>query len=237
MTCDAQSDGAQTAVRKLYDLAGADPDLRFSPYCWRTKLALAHKGLTAETIPWRFTDKAEIAFSGQKLVPVLIDGDKVVSDSQRIAEYLETSYPGQPSLFGGPQAQALTNFFRRWSDGVLQPALVNILVPDIFKLIHPKDQAYFRESREARLGITFEALAAQRNRHLATLQAVLAPVRVTLKGQKFLAGESPLYADHIVFGALQWGCKTSSTPLLESDDPILHWMRSVLDTYGTSIQR
>jgi hypothetical protein len=38
----------------LYDLAGDDPSLRFSPYCWRTRLALAHKGLQVETIPWRF---------------------------------------------------------------------------------------------------------------------------------------------------------------------------------------
>jgi glutathione S-transferase len=41
----------------LYDLAGADPDLRFSPFCWRTRFALAHKGLPVETIPWRFTEK------------------------------------------------------------------------------------------------------------------------------------------------------------------------------------
>ncbi len=29
----------------MYDLAGADPNRRFSPFCWRTKMALAHKGL------------------------------------------------------------------------------------------------------------------------------------------------------------------------------------------------
>ena len=60
----------------LYDLAGAEPDRRFSPYCWRIRMALAHKGLAVETIPWRFTDKAEIVASGQKFVPVLVDGDR-----------------------------------------------------------------------------------------------------------------------------------------------------------------
>ena len=29
---------------QLYDLAGAEPERRFSPYCWRIKLALMHKG-------------------------------------------------------------------------------------------------------------------------------------------------------------------------------------------------
>ena len=35
----------------LWDLAGADEARRFSPYCWRTKMALWHKGLAFETIP------------------------------------------------------------------------------------------------------------------------------------------------------------------------------------------
>jgi hypothetical protein len=30
---------------QLYDLAGAESERRFSPYCWRIKLALMHKGL------------------------------------------------------------------------------------------------------------------------------------------------------------------------------------------------
>ena len=32
----------------LYDLAGAETDRRFSPFCWRTRMALAHKGLAFE---------------------------------------------------------------------------------------------------------------------------------------------------------------------------------------------
>jgi glutathione S-transferase len=224
-----------SATRKLYDLAGADPELRFSPYCWRTKMALAHKGLAAETIPWRFTEKAEIAFSASKTVPVLVDGKKVVADSQAIAEYLEVAYPDAPLLFGGPQGQALTQFIRRWTDGVLHGALVNILVPDIFQLLHPKDQPYFRESREARLGIRLEALAAARSAHLSALQATLAPVEFTLRAQDFLGGHTPLYADHIVFGALQWGRKTSSTLLLEEGGVVALWMDRLLVYYGDKV--
>ena len=96
--------------RVLYDLAGADPALRFSPFCWRIRMALAHKDLEFETIPWRFTEKDRIAFSGQGLVPVLVDGDRTLHDSWAIAEYLEAAYPHRPSLFGGPEAQAVTRF-------------------------------------------------------------------------------------------------------------------------------
>ena len=99
----------------MYDLAGADPTVRFSPYCWRTKLALAHKGLDVETIPWCFTDKDVIGFSGQGLVPVLQDGDRTVTDSWAIAEYLDVTYPEQPALLPGEQGRALASFARHWA--------------------------------------------------------------------------------------------------------------------------
>src|SRR5258708_1341271 len=92
---------------KLFDLAGAEPDRRFSPYCWRTKLALAHKGLTVETIPWLFSETHAIEMSGQGRVPVLLDGDKGVSASWTSAEYLEDTYQHRAFLFGSAKARAL----------------------------------------------------------------------------------------------------------------------------------
>ena len=86
---------------KLYELAADNADIRFSPHCWKTRLALAHKGLDVERIPWRFTDKDAIAFSGQGKVPVLLDGETSVHDSWTIACYLEDTYPDLPTLFGG----------------------------------------------------------------------------------------------------------------------------------------
>ena len=52
---------------KLYDLAGEDAALRFSPFCWRTKMALKHKGLPFETEAWHITEKEAIADSGQSV--------------------------------------------------------------------------------------------------------------------------------------------------------------------------
>ncbi len=220
-------------TRQLYDLAGADPAIRFSPYCWRTKLALAHKNLAFQTIPWRFTDKQEIAFTGQTEVPVLVDGEEVVHESQAIAEYLEARYPNEAALFGGGGvSRALTSFIRNWTDNTLHPAIGKIIALDLFKLLAPKDKDYYRESREARFGMTLEALAAQRETHLPAFRAALVPLRHTLREKPFIAGAAPAYADHLVFGALQWARLASATPLLEPDDAITLWMRSVLETYG-----
>src|SRR5690242_13489327 len=92
----------------LYDLAGVEADRRFSPFCWRTRMALAHKGLDVETVPWRFTEKDRLPQPNAGRVPVIVDGGEVVHDSSAIAEYLENRYADRPSLFPGGAGPALT---------------------------------------------------------------------------------------------------------------------------------
>jgi glutathione S-transferase len=128
---------------KLYDLAAAEEDLRFSPNCWRNKMALKHKSFTAETVPWRFVEKEAIAFSGQKLVPVLVDGNKTVSDSWEIARYLKSAYSDRPSLFGGPEGEGLALFVKFWCEQTLNRIVLRIILPELFACLHEKDKAYF----------------------------------------------------------------------------------------------
>ena len=216
----------------LYDLAGADPALRFSPYCWRTKMVLAHKGLAVETVPWRFTEKDRIAFSGQGRVPVIVDGDRVVFDSWTIAEYLEDTYPDRPSLFGGPVGRAHARFINGWADAGLHPGIARMVVRDIFDVLAPQDQAYFRASREAALGATLEAVVEGREQRLEAWRALLTPVRLVLGKQSFLGGLGPSYADHILFGTLQWPRCVSAFALLAPDDPVAAWFSRVGALYG-----
>ena len=218
-------------TRKLYDLAGADPNRRFSPYCWRTKLALAHKGLEVETVPWRFTDKDAIAFSKQGRVPVLVDGERVVSDSWAIAEYLEDTYPDRPSLFNGEGGRAVSRFVNSWADAVLHLALMRLLALDIHAHAHEKDQAYFRESREQRLGMSLEAFCADRDKYLPVFQKTLDPLRLTLKGQSYLGGDRPAYADYIVLGSFQWARCISDYKLLEPNDAVSQWRSRMLSLF------
>jgi glutathione S-transferase len=219
-------------ARQLYDLAGAEPDRRFSPYCWRAKLALAHKELEFDTIPWRFTEKDTIAFSGQGRVPVLVDGGRVVSDSWAIANYLEDTYPERPSLFGGAGGRALGRFVNSWADAVMLPALIRLVLLDIHAHVHEKDRAYFRASREKRFGVKLEEFCADRERHLPAFRQSLEPVRLTLRSQPYLAGEAPAYADYIVFGGFQWARCISPFKLLEPDDPVAQWRARMLDLFG-----
>jgi glutathione S-transferase len=215
----------------LYDLAGAEADRRFSPFCWRTKMALAHKGLEVETIPWRFTEKDALPQPNQGRVPVIIDGSRVVHDSTAIAEYLEEHYPERPSLFGDRAGKALTRFVQSWTETVLQPGLVGFVVLDIWRHSAAKDQQYFRNSREERFGTTLEDVVNNREARLGAFRDSLAPLRRTIERQKFIAGDAPAYADYVVFGAFQWARAISDFELIAADDPVAAWRGRLLDAF------
>lgn len=215
----------------LHDLAGADPDLRFSPYCWRIRFALAHKGLPVETIPWRFTEREALAFSGQGRVPVIQDNGKTVFDSWSIAEYLEDAYP-TPTLFGGAGGKAHAAFINAWADSIMTGGIARLIVRDLLDIIDPKDRDYFRSSRESRFGQSLEEVQAGREERVAAFRESLLPIRLVLRRQDWLGGATPSYADHIVAGTLMWPSCASRFPVLADDDPVAGWFGRVLDLYG-----
>ena len=221
-----------SADLRLFDLTGADDDLRFGPNCWRTRLALAHKGLPVETIARRFTEKDAIAKSGQGKVPVFVVGDNWLYESWDIAEYLEDTYPDRPSLFGCPRGRAAARFVNQWASDVLHPAVARVVVPDIPAALHEKDKVYFRTTREAAFGRTFEAIAAEHDQARAALNRTLAPLRSKIANQPFVAGAAAPYADHAVFGAFQWARIISPVELTTADDPGSGWVERKLDAYG-----
>jgi len=216
---------------KLFELVGTDESRPFSPYCWRTRMALAHKGLEADTIPWRFTEKAAIASYGSEKVPVLLDADRCVVDSWVIANYLEDAYPERPSLFGGEGGRALARMTNWWGDIAVVGGMFPLIVADIPSILAPNDAAYFRRSREARLAKPLEEASAGRDNHVAAFRKSLDVMRLTLKTQPFLGGAKPNYADYIVFGGFQWARAMSPFKLLEADDPIYAWREKLLDAF------
>lgn len=220
-------------ARKLFELCGTETERVFSPFCWRTRMALAHKDIKAETIPWRFSEKDAIAPHRSDKVPVFIDGDTSVADSWAIANYLEDTYPDRPSLFGGEGGRAMGRMLNWWGDTVVLGGIFPMIAADIHALLLPADQAYFRKTREARLGKTLEQAAANRDEAVEAFRQSLTPMRLTLKTQPWLGGASPNYADYIAFGPFQWARATSPFKLLKEDDPIYAWREKLLDAFGS----
>jgi glutathione S-transferase len=217
-----------SADRLLYELSGRD-DRRFSPFCWRIRMALAHKGLDARYEPVRFIEKDKLAFANTLQVPVLVDFGEVVVDSWAIAKYLDDNYyQERPLMMGGG-----TRFLNQWVDTQLHPAISRVLIGDIYDNIDPIDQDYFRESREKRFGKPIEVVHAEREQHDHELKRLLALPRELLRTQPYLSGKSPSYADYIVFGALQWARSISPYNFLDDADPLAQWRVRMRKLYGS----
>ncbi len=219
-------------VLRLFELVGTDQARPFSPFCWRTRMALAHKGLPAESIPWCFTEKVAIAPYNSEKVPVLIDGETSVANSWAIANYLEDAYPDRPSLFGGAGGRALGRMMNWWGDIAVVGGMFPLIVADIPAHLKPVDAAYFRQTREARFGKPLEQVVAGREKSVEGFRRALDPMRLTLKTQDYLGGDAPSYADYIVFGPFQWARVVSPFQLLAADDPVYAWRERLLDAFG-----
>ena len=199
----------------IYDLCGANQSHRFSPYCWRVKMAIMHKEFQIEEIPTPFTKIPEIAGGISATVPVIEDGENTISDSWEIANYLEQTYPDRPTLFGGDQGMALTRFVESWVNMSVNPIIASLIVKDIHDILSPEDQMYFRESREKRFGKPLEAVQQNREERVKILARLIATIQPNFESSKnFLVVNTPLFADYILFGSLQWPHVSSSFELL-----------------------
>lgn len=217
---------------RFYDLAGRDDRLRFSPYCWRIKMALKHKDLDFETLPWRFTEKDAIAQSKQIRVPVLIDGAQWLHESWQIALYLDRTYPDRPALMRSDAERAAALFVNTWCDLTLHLAMRSLLLLDVYKNSAEKDQPYFRESREKAVGTTLEQLCGDREGAVQAYVKTFAPMERTLRDEKYLGGAAPNYADYALFGSLQWAHVISGTTFLPADSAGAAWFERMLDLHG-----
>ena len=215
----------------LYELGGKK-DFRYCPFCWRSLMALQHKGFSDFTrVPVFYRDRSPIAFTKQDRVPVLVDGERWVNDSWDIACYLEDTYPDRPPLFGDGSGRALAQFISGWVLELQKPGLTAILMWDAFEHVEPADRSWWRADREKRFG-KLEVYREGRAEKLAAWRLLLSPLRATLAEQSFLGGSSPSYADYIVFGSFQWARCVSRLELLEESDPVYDWRERILDLFG-----
>jgi glutathione S-transferase len=91
----------------------------FSTNVERVALALAHKGLAAESVWIEYSDRSPVErVSGQPLVPVLVDGDRVLVESMDIVRYLDARQPEPPLYPAEPARREEMLVFIDWFNGV-----------------------------------------------------------------------------------------------------------------------
>ena len=111
-----------------------------SPFAWRVQLALEHKALPYERTILSFsagdTRKPEfLALNPRHRVPVIVDGDFVLYESNAIVEYLDEANAGRgaPLFPGDVRTRALIrrlvlevdNYFEKAIDPILDEAFAN----------------------------------------------------------------------------------------------------------------
>jgi glutathione S-transferase len=135
---------------QLYELV-LDNGRSASPNVWRSRYALAHKGIDYTSVPLGFTDIPTVFGGRFKTVPVLKDGNHLVAESWDIAEYLDRTRPQGAALFGGASEIATTKLLDAWLQGEVLRRLFRLYALDIHDAARPQDRPYFWQSREKRL--------------------------------------------------------------------------------------
>jgi glutathione S-transferase len=92
-----------------------------SQFSEKARLILDFKGLPyrkIEVVPG--VGQLEVLrMSGQRQLPVIKDGNRVVADSTAIALYLDKTYPDKPLIPNNPQVAALCTILEDWADEAL----------------------------------------------------------------------------------------------------------------------
>lgn len=180
----------------------------------RVRIALGLKGLAHEIIPVDLRlcggeqdTEAYRHINPQGMVPVLVDGDQILTQSVAIMEYLDEAYPDAPRLLpAGALARARVRALALTVACDIQPlGVVRIrhYIADDIRMPQPEQQRWLRHWVE----VGFDALETQ----LASPQT-----------GRYCQGNTPGMADCLlipqVYKARQLGIDLSRYPIIERID-------------------
>ena len=161
----------------------------WSTNCERVGLALAYKGIEAQSVLIEYSNRAPVeAVSGQGLVPVIEDAGQVIHDSVAIMRHLDRRTPDPPLFPADPTCRAGVEVFTGWFENVYKAA-PNAIEAELGR-DDPDEALIGRLSGEmaARLDV-FEGLLAEAD-HLVAGRLTAADF-VAYPFLKYAAGRDP----------------------------------------------
>ncbi|KAA1478239.1 hypothetical protein DENSPDRAFT_845407 [Dentipellis sp. KUC8613] len=206
----------------LYDIPSSAPGNAWSPNPWKARLALHAKGIPYRTV---WVEYPHIAALCQRIgaahtqvrrsgpyytLPVLEDPNTgaVVSDSLKIAQYLDATYTGADAVRLVPDGTAAFQamFVDALGEKVMFP-LLKALIAEIVALLNAPSAEYFRRTREAAFGVRIEEIAPRGPVRDEVWKEVLGGLSLVGKWEAegdFVMGGTPCFADLALVGLLQW---------------------------------
>ncbi|OCH85523.1 hypothetical protein OBBRIDRAFT_300600 [Obba rivulosa] len=231
----------------FYDISRkrVEEDKAWSPNTWKTRLTLNYKGLPYKTTWVEYPDiestckeiGAEPTGFGllkegkpYYSLPIIHDPNTgvTVSDSIRIARYLDKTYPGTPAVIP-PSLEAFYVIFEEAFWQTISMPLLPVMMPISCSQLNPRSEAYFRETREERFGPmlggkleNWAPAGPVREEHWKAVQAGFTKMAGWLSAdgneRLFFMGEKLCYMDLVVAAWLVWIKK-----VLGHDDP--EWLQ------------
>ena len=131
-----------------------------SPYVRKVLVCLELKGLDYEVDPITpfFGNEEFGRLSPLRRIPVMIDGDLVLTDSTVICEYLDDTHPEPPLLPSDPKQRARA----RWLDEFADTRLGDVFIWGLFypKMVHPRVWGEPGDEKRIEQSLTTEIPAA-----------------------------------------------------------------------------
>jgi glutathione S-transferase len=206
-----------------------------SPYAWRVQLALEHKvlpyGLKVLSFSAGDTKKPEfLALNPRHQVPVLVDGEFSLYESNAIVEYIDEAYAGRgaPLFPGDAKGHALIRRLILEVDGYYGPTSEKLLEQAFWKKPEERDAKTITDSREAVVGELGNFAKAMRGDFLAgqlsAADYALYPMVALLKRAQMKLPD--LDADAMLPPAIAaWKARIEALPFFDKTIPP-HWKAS-----------
>ena len=206
-----------------------------SPYAWRVQLALEQKALPYELKVLSFsagdTRKPEfVALNPRHQVPVLVDGDFSLYESNAIVEYIDEAYAGRgaPLFPGDAKTRSIVRRLILEVDHYYSVESDKLLDQALWKKPEERDAKVIAESRKAVVGELGKFASAMRGDFLAgplsAADFALYPMVAFLKRAQIKLPD--LDADGMLPPAIAaWKARIEALPFFDKTIPP-HWKAS-----------
>ncbi|KAJ6584767.1 hypothetical protein B0H19DRAFT_1015439 [Mycena capillaripes] len=218
-----------TAPIIFYDIPSKAPGCTWSPNTWKIRYAFNFKGLKYETVWIEYPDIEDLCKkigaepsmiqddgSPYWSLPVIQDRNtgKVISDSARIAYYLDSTYPDTPKLIPAG-THTLQRTFRVAFDSAVHGPIVPYIIPAAAKILLPKSEEHYVRTREEDFGEKLVDVVPTGEAHEVAWKKVEAGFGKVDRwmnegpnqGAPFVMGDQVSFADFVIAGKLQWCMK------------------------------
>ncbi|KAA1474750.1 hypothetical protein DENSPDRAFT_824838 [Dentipellis sp. KUC8613] len=206
----------------LYDIPTSSPRTPWSPNPWKARLALNAKSIQYRTVWVEYPDIAGLwkrigltsteAPAGGPLytLPVLENPNTgaIVSDSFKIARYLDEIYPDSIRLMPNG-TEAFQAMFIDVIGEKVGFAILKAFIGSGISLLNPPSREYFRRTREEIFGMKLEEITPEGPERDRAWKEVLEGLTLISKWEAagkcvFMMGDTPSFADIVMLSQLQW---------------------------------